>query len=358
MSEFPGVSKRGNVYVAHPYNPATKRKIHLGTRETAEEAYKLVVAWQSGLSMPGRNTVKEIRTEWLEMHVKFLAPTTESDYRRDTKWLEDAFANEVADDLYEHFKSVQRLAIDQSANAIANTYAMLEWARKRRMCKFNPLEGVTGRPVDKRPGKVILDEDGVEKLVECALHVHREPIATRMASLILVQYGSILRPVHLRGLRNRDLHFDTGRIWAPQVKRGRAQWVAMLSYARRGFEMLPGGEPDDYVYTTAAGKPLAKSTLQNWFSPVRAAYGRPDLWFYDLKTAGVRRLRHAGAQPSDLAIQATHSDDGETISRHYTDLDAEMSFLALEEADSVAASMLEKRRSVANQSQSTGQGAS
>lgn len=357
MPEFPGVSQRGDRYVAHPYNPATKRKIHLGTRPTAEEAYKLVVAWQGGLTMPGRNTIAQIRSEWLQLHVKFLASTTEDDYRRDTLWLEERYGDQVADDLYERFNELQRIALDHSANAIANAYAMLEWARKRRMCKLNPLEGVRGRPVDKRAAKVILNEEGVEDLVACCFEVHREPIATRMASLILVQYGSILRPVHLRGLRNRDLHFDTNRIWAPKVKRGRAQWVAMLSYARRGFELLPPGDPDDYVYTTAAGNPLAKSTLANWFSPVRAAYGRPDLWFYDLKTAGVRRLRHAGAQPSDLSIQATHSDDGATISSHYTDLDAEMSFRALEEADSVAATMLEERRSVATQSQPTGRGA-
>jgi integrase len=357
MPDYPGVYKRGDVYVAAPYNPATQRKIHLGTRDLAEDAYLLVLAWQAGHKTPGRNTISEIRTEWLELHVKFLEPATEKDYRRDTLWLESRYGDQVADDLYDRFNDVQRAAIDQSSNAIANSFAMLEWARKRRMCKSNALEGVHGRPAKKREAKVILDEEGVEDLVSHCFKVHRDPIATRMASLIYLQYGTILRPAHLRGLRNRDIYFDTDRIWAPKVKRGRSQWVAMLSYARKGLELLPPGDPDDFVYQTVAGKPLAKSTLNNWFSPVRASFGRPDLWFYDLKTSGVRRLRHAGARPEDLAVQATHNDDGDTISKHYTELEAELALRAVAEADSVAVRMLEEKNSVANRSQSAREGA-
>lgn len=353
MPDFPGVSPRGDVYVAHPYNPATKRKIHLGTAPTPEEAYELVRDWKRGRVRD--RTVAGVRAAWLELHVNSekagLVDSTIRQYTARTLLLEERFGASSPDELYDQFEIVQAWAADQSTTCVETCSAMFEWARKKRLCKSNPLEGVEGRPEKRRQAKTVLDEHEVRDLAAIAQRKLKGARGQVMAALILVEFGSMLRPAHLFKLRWRDLDFESGRIAAPAVKRGRPQDVAMLPIAREGFELLPTGLPDTLVFTNSRGTAMKKNTLSLWFEVVRAAADYDDMVFYDLKTAGVSRLIHAGVSPSDLAKQLTHADNGETLMRHYTDLNIETCLKAVEEADSVATEQANSRISVAGRSQ-------
>jgi hypothetical protein len=339
MSRFPGVYPRGNRYVAMPYCKERKDKIHLGTRDTDEEAYALIVEWKSGDRNAAGRTIKQVRKAWLDLHVESLAYKSRDNYTRDSKVLEATFGSRTPDELYDDFEAAQRWGLTVSANVVASSFSMLEWARKKRMCKSNPLDGVKGKDPIQRPGKVILTETEVRELAGLAMRVLPGLKGRKMAAMILFHYGSMLRPAHMFLLRECAIGWQTNRVDTPAVKRGRAQQTALLPIAREGLELLERGDDDDLIFTNLRGRAMRNNTVNNWFSPVRAAYGRPEMWFYDLKSGGTSRIVQAGGRGilSDLAKQVTHSDNGETLSRSYVELDIEESLQAVERADAVAA---------------------
>lgn len=54
------------------------------------------------------------------------------------------------------------------------------------------------------------------------------------------------------------------------------------------------------------GKHLLNSTCYRWYGPARAAAGRPDLRFHDLRHTGLTLFAHAGAGLADLMNRAGH----------------------------------------------------
>ena len=360
-ANFPGVFRRGEAYVAAPYNPATKSKIHLGTRPSAAEAYELIREWKAGGARS--RTIAGIRSSFLDLYVDNdatgLVATTRRGYRNYTAKLEGRFGENTPDDLYDRFDLMQHWALEQSTVCVQSNFTMLEWARKHRLCKSNPLEGVSGRAPKRRSDKVIIrSSEDLDRLAACAratLPGHKGEV---MEALIYVAYGSMLRPAHLFGLRWQDIDFTRRRIRVPAVKRGRVQDVALLPVARKGFDLLFRGAPDDFVFTNTHGGPLRKQTIANWWPPVRAAFGEPSMRFYDLKTAGTTRLIQAGARREQLRVQLTHSDKtGDTLARHYVDIDAEDALAHVEAIDSVAAALEIEAHSVASDLQIGGDSA-
>lgn len=337
---FPGVSQRGSVYVATPYNPATKQKVHLGTCSTPEAAYELVREWKLGGARD--RTIAGIRESWLDLHVDSdnvgLVPATRRGYRNYSARLVDRFGTENPDDLYDHYEKVQGWAKDESAACVETCFSMFEWARKKRLCKSNPFEGVDGRAQVRRESKVLIrSEAELDRLANCALTVLPGHKGEVMAALIYTAFGTMLRPAHLFKLTEADLDFKRSRIKAPAVKRGGPQEVAMLPIARKGFNMLRRGAPDDHVFVNTWGNPLRKSTMANWWPAVRAAFGEPTMVFYDLKTSGASWLVAAGAEPDLLKVQLTHQDKGDTLRRHYLELEVERALQHVERVASVAA---------------------
>jgi len=57
--------------------------------------------------------------------------------------------------------------------------------------------------------------------------------------------------------------------------------------------------------------------LHRYCREVRAAYGRPDLDFYELRHACATLLLERGLSPEDVAIQLGHTDGGSLVRRLY-----------------------------------------
>jgi integrase len=215
---------------------------------------------------------------------------------------------------------------------------MFNWAHTQaHVIENNPMTGVSGRPKQKRRGEpVIVTEEGVRKIAALCFDVHYEPIATTFAAFIKVMYGTTARPIALRKLTGDGVDIHRRRVHLPAHKKAPPQDVAMMGLALEGFEMLPATLPSQHVFTNSYGGPIGKSTLNNWWSEVRAAYGRPEMELYDLRRSASTRLNKMGVRREFIAKQMTHTDNGEMASNHYIHEDREEAIEAILEADARA----------------------
>lgn len=73
------------------------------------------------------------------------------------------------------------------------------------------------------------------------------------------------------------------------------------------MRLWTGPNPDDLVFTSSRGSELRSSTLYKSFYPARAAIGRPDLRWHDLRHTGATMAAQAGATLADLMGRLGHS---------------------------------------------------
>jgi hypothetical protein len=62
---------------------------------------------------------------------------------------------------------------------------------------------------------------------------------------------------------------------------------------------------------------VSKGTLLYYWRPVRAAFGRPEMDFYELRHFCATHLLERGVSPSDVAVQLGHRDGGALVMSNY-----------------------------------------
>lgn len=70
---------------------------------------------------------------------------------------------------------------------------------------------------------------------------------------------------------------------------------------------------DALLFPGAHGSHLAPSAMQRWFYPARAAAGRPDLRFHDLRHTGATLAAATGATLAELMARLGHSTPGAAL---------------------------------------------
>jgi integrase len=71
------------------------------------------------------------------------------------------------------------------------------------------------------------------------------------------------------------------------------------------------------LFVTPRGKRFSKSTLLYYWRPVRTAFGRPTMDFYELRHFCATHLLERGASHADVAIQLGHTDGGALVMSTY-----------------------------------------
>jgi integrase len=72
-----------------------------------------------------------------------------------------------------------------------------------------------------------------------------------------------------------------------------------------------------WLFTTPRGRQFSKSSLYYYWNPVRAAFGRPGMDFYELRHFCATHLLELGVSHADVAVQLGHTDGGALVMSTY-----------------------------------------
>lgn len=318
------IVKRGSKYGVSVYESGLGRKRWIGTYETrraAREAEREASRRPSSGSQIGCAEFVHI---WLR------------DYPRPSRTTQQTYAYAL-EGFSSHFGAKKLSAIDPPA---ARAWAVGAPRSNVRVVRTmfndaisdgvhpgpNPFSNLRLPQSRGRKDLVPLTPAEVYGLVAAAEEVHAlSEFGERFGALIEFAAFVGLRPGELYGLRPEDIDCDghrlriersldgTGQIKLP--KNGRARTVVLPPEATAALDRFPAH--GEWRFSSPRGKQLTKNVLNHWWRPVRAAVGRPNMHFYELRHFCATNLLELGLSPSDVAVQLGHTDNGALIMSTY-----------------------------------------
>jgi integrase len=100
-------------------------------------------------------------------------------------------------------------------------------------------------------------------------------------------------------------------------KNGRARVVILPPPARDALLDVPPRIDTGWLFVTGRGRRFRKSSLFYYWNPVRAAFGRPGMDFYELRHFCATHLLELGVSHADVAVQLGHTDGGALVMSTY-----------------------------------------
>jgi integrase len=111
-----------------------------------------------------------------------------------------------------------------------------------------------------------------------------------------------------RGIIGLD---GTGQIKRP--KNGKERVVILPPPARVALAHVPVWMDAPWLFATPRGRRFSKGTHLHYWRPVRAAFGRPTMNFYELRHFCATHLLDLGVSHADVAVQLGHTDGGALV---------------------------------------------
>ncbi len=106
-----------------------------------------------------------------------------------------------------------------------------------------------------------------------------------------------------------------GKIKLP--KNGKPRTIIVPPPALEAVRELPRSMNEPLVFTTKRGKQFRKTSRNHYWNAVRAAWGRPEMEFYELRHACATMLLEKGFSHADVAMQLGHTDGGRLVMEVY-----------------------------------------
>lgn len=183
----------------------------------------------------------------------------------------------------------------------------LELAQLKRMCSYaeacgrlpkNPVEKVSKLNVPN-VRQVSIKEAEFVKLVEAAGPSYRP--------ILLIAFDTGMRRGEILGLRWSQVDLATGtlRLGAADTKTKKPRNIALTARVVDALRGLKMGRRDDYVFVSERTGTKWEE-LRRKFNKARAAIGRPDLHFHDLRRSFVTNARRRGVQESVIMRMSGH----------------------------------------------------
>jgi integrase len=313
------IVKRGGRYGVRVWRGG--RQTWIGTFGTLAEARSAEAKERTKPRVRRSETCDAFAARWLEDY-----PRPKQTTRRTYGYALRPFAHDFAGVRLADLDrpTAREWALRHTREQVQVARALFSDARRDGLVADNPfselrLPGSRGRR-DLNP----LVPAQVHELAETALTVHGEYGRTVRAMILFAGFVG-LRPgemfaaswSHLRGdeLRIAEQVSLYGELTTP--KNGRARTVLVPPPARQSLVELPRLLGRDFIFLTKRGTHFRRSSFASYWSPVRAAYGRPDMDFYDLRHAAATHLLELGLSPSDVGYQLGHTDGGRLVSALY-----------------------------------------
>jgi integrase len=188
----------------------------------------------------------------------------------------------------------------------------------------NPFSNLRLEQSRGRKDLVALTVEELDELSGAALKVHGEFGPIFRAMILFSAYVG-LRPGELFALERGDVGRDevrirqnldgTGTIKAP--KNGQERVVVLPPPARDALVDVPARLDVSWLFVTPRHRRFAKSSLYYYWNPVRAAFGRPRMDYYELRHFCATHLLELGVSHADVAVQLGHTDGGSLVMSTY-----------------------------------------
>lgn len=225
---------------------------------------------------------------WLRDYAR-PAPATQRTYRYALRRFADDFGQLRLADLDR--VTARAWALRQPQSNVRAARAMLADAINDGLhAGPNPFGNLRLEQSRGRKDLVALTEAELQQLGEVAIAVHGEYGLTFRAMILFAAYVG-LRPGQLFALERCDVRADevtirrnldgTGQLKLP--KNGKQRVVILPPPARQALLNVVPRVDVPWLFTTGRGRRFAKSSLLYYWNPVRAAFGRPGIDFYELR---------------------------------------------------------------------------
>ena len=319
------VFRRGPKWVAQvPQDGRTKQ---IGTFETKREA---VAAERAALRRrPSSNmTIGEWRDEWLR------TPRWRESTRDHNEGMTRRFVEAHGDMKIARFdRRMARAWLDEhkaSLGAVSAMFGAAEYVDDEHgqpLVARNPFSKLDRHEMKRRDLEADwLTEDDLCRLEDAARAVHGEQYGPVMAGMIRFAAETGIRPGELYALEWGDLDPERGVAYIRRqvtkrgtlgpTKNGRERTVVLSQRAHEAAVSARFAETD-LLFVTPGGRRFRQPTMHYHWHPVRVAFDRPDMVFYELRHVCATRLLEAGVSSEDVAVQLGHTDGGELVRRVY-----------------------------------------
>lgn len=267
-------------------------------------------------------TVKQFAGSWLKNYPR-LKRSTEIHYEQSIRGFVGVFGHVKLRDLSR--PKVREWAIEHPSQ-VGTARAMLGDAFRDGLVAANPLAGMRLPGSRGRKDIAALTEQQIDQLVDCATRVHGEYGRVVYGPMILIAAYTGLRPGELHGLRWTDLDenarlLKVERQFSPKAnqfttpKNGKTRTVTLLPPALEAFQTMPRDSRS--VCVTKNGKHFSGRVSHYYWSPVRAAFGDPDLDWYALRHSFGSMLARMGVGAPEIARAMGHTDGGKLALERY-----------------------------------------
>jgi integrase len=316
------ITKRGKSYGVSVYDAGLKRKRWVGTFGTRSEARAAERNASRRRGSSGRLTCGEFVDRWLVEYAR-PAPATQRTYRYALRRFKADFEHVRVADFDRPGARAWALAQPQS-NVRALRAMFTDAINDGLHTGPNPFANLRLEQSRGRKDLTALTEPELEQLADVALAVHGDFGATFRAMIIFAGYVG-LRPGELFALERRDVFHDevairqnldgTGSLKLP--KNGKARVVTLPPPAREALLSVVPRVDVPWLFVTRNGRRFSKSSLLYYWNPVRAAFGRPGMDFYELRHFCATHLLELGVSHADVAVQLGHTDGGSLVMSTY-----------------------------------------
>ncbi len=316
------IVKRSGHFGVSVYDSALKRKRWVGTFDTLRDAREAERNASRRRGSTTRLTCREFVDMWLTNYAR-PAPATRRTYRY-------ALRQFVADFGHARLNELDRLAarpwaLAQPQSNVRAVRAMLNDAISDGLHPGpNPFANLRLEQPRGRKDLDALTEEELQTLAGHALAVHEDYGLTFRAIVLFAAYVG-LRPGELCALQRSDVGHDevvirrnldgTGQLKLP--KNGKERVVILPPPARDALLDLAPRVDVPWLFVTRSGRQFRKSSLLYYWNPVRAAFGRPGMDFYELRHFCATHLLELGVSHADVAVQLGHSDGGALVMSTY-----------------------------------------
>lgn len=315
------IFKRGKSYGVKVYVGGRQKwvgtfKTRRDARDAEREALRRPVS-------PREETCDSFATRWVVDYPRPAAAT-----RRTHKYALRTFIRDFAGvRLSEVDRPTARAwALRQPKGNVYVVRAMFGDAVRDGLAPSNPFSNLRIGQSRGRRDLVALTEAELEELAQCAVQVHGPYGPTFRAMILFAAYVGI-RPGELFALEHSDVDLESmevlvrvnldarGQMKLP--KSGRKRTVILPPPARDALLAMPRRVDSPHIFTTTRGRRFSKPALNLYWNPVRAAFGRPKMHFYELRHFCATHLLTLGVSHADVAVQLGHTDGGKLVMSTY-----------------------------------------
>ena len=320
MSVFRRPSGR---WVAQIYDPATKRSRQVGTYSTRKDAKVAEALAVARTATGGEETIQSFAARWMRDYPRARESTNQHNTER-VKRFAATFSRRRMDSITSDEARAWVIVHGSSHSALR---AMFNDARRSGLVIVNPFADLR---LPRSRGRRDLESDwltvdDVDRLSTTARNVHGD-YGPMMASLVTFAAFTGIRPGELFALRFDDLRVDTVHVRRSAdsktrtigpPKNGLPREIVYPAPARRAVESAPRFYEQQLVFVAPRGGQIWAPHFNWLWNPVRAAFGRPTMHFYELRHFCATHLLELGLSPSDVAVQLGHTDNGKLVMSTY-----------------------------------------